>query len=62
MDMTTLLFYLGMYIYGFSLSIWAVFFDKHPTKKSRNGGIFGLAALSLTVIYAIYVLLKDGIT
>lgn len=61
MDSTTFMIYIALYIYGFSLTIWAIFFDKHPTKKSRNGAIFGLIALLLTVIYVIYVLWTFGL-
>lgn len=61
MDITTLLIYLAMYAYGFGLVIWAIFFDKHPTKMSRNGAIFGLIALCLTVVYFVYVLITIGI-
>jgi hypothetical protein len=61
MDVTTLLIYIAMYIYGFSLTIWAIFFDKRPTKRSRNGAIFGLIALILTVFYVIYVLWTIGL-
>lgn len=62
MDTTTFIIYIVMYVYGFSLIIWAIFFDKHPTKKSRNVAIFGLGALILTVFYFIYVLVTRGIT
>ncbi len=62
MDVLTLMIYIGMYIYGFSLTIWAAFFDKHPTKISRNGALFGLVALILTVFYFVYVLWTIGIT
>lgn len=62
MDTSTLFIYLAMYIYGFSLTIWAIFFDKHPTKKSRYGAIFGLIALILTVFYVVYVLWTIGLT
>lgn len=61
MDITTLIIYIAMYIYGFSLCIWAIFFDKRPTKRSRNGAIFGLIALILTVFYVIYVLWTIGL-
>lgn len=62
MDKQTLLIYLAMYLYGFSLTIWAIFFDKRPTKRSRNGAIYGLIALCLTLVYFVYVLLTIGIT
>lgn len=61
MDAKTLIIYIVMYIYGFSLMIWAIFFDKRPTKRSRNGAIAGLTALILTVFYVIYVLWTAGI-
>jgi hypothetical protein len=61
MDTTTLIIYIVMYIYGFSLTIWAIFFDKRPTKKSRNGAIFGLVGLILTLFYVIYVLWTVGL-
>lgn len=61
MDVTTLIIYIAMYLYGFSLTIWAIFFDKRPTKRSRNGAIFGLIALILTVFYVIYVLWTIGL-
>lgn len=50
-----------MYLYGFSLTLWAIFFDKHPTKKSRNGAIIGLVGLILTLFYFIYVLTTIGL-
>jgi hypothetical protein len=62
MDTSTLMIYLAMYIYGFSLTIWAIFFDKRPTKRSRNGAIFGLIALILTVFYFVYILWTIGLT
>jgi hypothetical protein len=61
MDVNTLIIYIVMYIYGFSLMIWAIFFDKRPTKRSRNGAIAGLIALILTVFYVIYVLWTAGL-
>lgn len=61
MDKTTFMIYIALYVYGFSLTIWAIFFDKHPTEKSRRGAIFGLIALLLTVIYVIYVLWTYGL-
>lgn len=62
MDTKTFIIYIVMYIYGFSLMIWAIFFDKRPTKKTRNGAIIGLIALILTVFYFIYVLWTVGLT
>lgn len=61
MDFTTLMVYIAMYIYGFSLTIWAIFFDKNPTKRSRNGAIIGLTVLILTLFYFFYVLLTIGV-
>ncbi|CUI17959.1 hypothetical protein PNK_2363 [Candidatus Protochlamydia naegleriophila] len=62
MDITTLIVYIAMYIYGFSLMIWAIFLDKHPTKKTKNAGIFGLIVLLCTLVYFFYVLWTIGIT
>lgn len=61
MDKTTLTIYILMYLYGFSLTIWAIFFDKRPTKKSYYGAIAGLIGLLLTMVYFIYVLWTVGI-
>lgn len=61
MDITTLLIYIAMYIYGFSLTIWALFFDKRPTKTTRMASLLGLVGLSLTVVYVVYVLWTIGI-
>ena len=41
MDTKTFIIYLIMYIYGFSLMIWAIFFDKHPTKKATMEQFLG---------------------
>lgn len=62
MDAKTFLIYIAMYIYGFSLTIWAIFFDKNPTQRSRNVAKYGLAALILTVFYFVYVLWTIGLT
>jgi hypothetical protein len=62
MDTKTFLIYVAMYMYGFSLMIWALFFDKYPTKTTLKGAKFGLIALSLTLLYFLYVLLTIGIT
>lgn len=62
MSWTTLLIFLVMYVYGFSLMIWAIFLDKHPTKKSVRASIIGLIFLVATFIYNIYVLATVGIT
>jgi hypothetical protein len=42
--------------------IWAIFFDKRPTKKTRYGAILGLIGLILTLFYFVYVLTTIGIT
>lgn len=62
MDRTTFFVYIAMYVYGFSLMIWAIFFDKRPTKKTYYGAIFGLIGLLLTLIYFFYAIWKFGIT
>ncbi len=51
MDVNTFLIYIAMYIYGFSLMVWAIFFDKRPTKKTLIGAKLGLIGLTLTVIH-----------
>lgn len=61
MDTSTLIIYIIMYIYGFSLTLWAIFFDKNPTKKSFYGAIIGLIGLLLTLVYFFYVLWNFGI-
>lgn len=61
MDRTTFIVYILMYIYGFSLTIWAIFFDKRPTKKSYYASVFGLIGLLLTLIYFGFTLWKFGI-
>lgn len=60
MDITTFWIYLAMYLYGFPLMIWAIYFDKHPTRKSLLAAKIGLAILLLTLIYFFYVL-RNGI-
>ncbi len=62
MSTYTFFIYIAMYIYGFTLTIWAIFFDKHPTKKTLYGATFGLIVLILTLFYFIYVLWTIGIT
>ena len=62
MDTKTFLVYIVMYVYGFSLTIWAIFFDKNPTKKTLIGAKFGLIVLILTVCYFVYVLWTIGLT
>jgi len=54
MDRNTLYLFLAMYIYGFSLTIWAIWFDKHPTKTSVRVSIFALIVLILTLFYFFY--------
>lgn len=61
MDLTTFIIYIVMYVYGFSLMIWAIFFDKHPTKKSVRVSIMGIVALICTLFYFFYVIIKYGI-
>ncbi|WP_068469567.1 hypothetical protein [Candidatus Protochlamydia phocaeensis] len=61
MSIPTLLFFIAMYIYGFCLMIWAIFFDKHPTKTTVNASIFGLIVLTCTLFYFFYVLITIGI-
>lgn len=51
MDLTTLIIFLVMYAYGFSLMIWAAYYDKRPTKLSVKAAKVGLVVLILTVIY-----------
>lgn len=60
MDRTTLLIYLGMYLYGFPLMLWAIYYDKHPTKSSLRAAKIGLFTLSLTLLYFAYAL-RNGI-
>lgn len=62
MDTQTLVLYLVMYAYGFGLTLWAIFFDKRPTKKTYYAGIIGFFILFLTLFYFAYVLLTVGIT
>jgi len=62
MDVNTFLIYVVMYLYGFSLTLWAIFFDKRPTRRSYYGSILGLAGLLLTLIYFVYVLWTYGLT
>lgn len=61
MSTTTFWVYIAMYIYGFSLTLWSIFFDKHPTQTSLKVGKFGLFALALTLFYFIYVIWTYGI-
>lgn len=61
MDLKTFFVYLAMYAYGFTLTIWAAFFDKRPTKKSRRAAKIGLGLLILTLVYFFYVLGTIGI-
>lgn len=51
MNRTTILIFAAMYLYGFSLMIWAIFFDKRPTKRSVRAAKWGLAGLTATLIY-----------
>lgn len=61
MELTALMIYIAMYLYGFPLMIWTIFYDKHPTELSRRAAIFGLIVLLLTVAYLIYVLATQGL-
>jgi hypothetical protein len=61
MDYTTFVVYLVLYVYGFSLMIWALYFDKRPTKKSLMASKLGLAGLSLTLLYFFYVIWTFGL-
>ena len=61
MDIQTFIIYIVMYLYGFSLTIWAIFIDKRPTKKSYYGAIIGLICLLLTLVYFFYVLWAFGL-
>lgn len=51
-----------MYMYGFSMMIWAAFLDKNPTKKSLKAAKWGLVALGVTLLYFFGVLGFYGIT
>lgn len=61
MGLKTFLIYIAMYLYGFSLMIWAIFFDKRPTKKSKFAAKVGFFLLLLTLIYFGYILITQGI-
>lgn len=61
MDIKTLLIFLALYIYGYALMIWAIFFDKNPTKTSVNASKIGLIALTITLVYVVYVLWTEGL-
>lgn len=61
MSITVFWIYIAMYIYGFSLMIWAIFFDKHPTKTSLRAAKWGLTGLIITLFYFFYTLLSTGI-
>lgn len=61
MDIKTFLVYLAMYVYGFALILWAIFFDKRPTKKTVTAAKWGLAGLILTLFYFFYVLWNFGL-
>lgn len=62
MDVTTFWIYIVMYVYGFSLTLWAIFLDKHPTSRTLKGAKFGLTGLIITLFYFAYVLWKFGLT
>lgn len=61
MSITLFWIYIAMYIYGFGLTIWALFFDKTPTDKSRKAAKWGLIGLILTLFYFIFVIWAFGI-
>lgn len=61
MSIQTIVIFTLMYIYGFSLMIWAIFFDKRPTKTSVNASIFGIFVLITTLFYCAYQLWTVGI-
>lgn len=61
MDKTTFFIYIAMYLYGFSMMIWAIFFDKHPTKRSIRASKIGIGALIVTLFYFFYVIIALGI-
>ncbi len=61
MDFNTFLIYIALYVYGFSLMVWTLFFDKRPTKKTQLAAKFGLIALILTLFYFFYVLGTIGL-
>ncbi len=61
MDWTTFWIYMAMYLYGFPLMIWTVFFDKHPSKLSLKAGKIGLVVLTLTLFYFFYAI-RNGLT
>lgn len=54
MDSITLLVFLVLYAYGFSLMIWAAYFDKRPTKLSVKAAKWGLFGLILTLVYFLF--------
>ena len=51
LDRTMIIVLLVMYAYGFSLMIWAIYFDKKPTPKSVKAAKWGLAGLIATLLY-----------
>lgn len=61
MDVQTIVIFSIMYIYGFTLMIWAIYFDKHPTKLSVNASIFGIIVLIASIFYCAYKLWTVGI-
>ncbi|MFN4174541.1 MAG: hypothetical protein ACK4HV_05505 [Parachlamydiaceae bacterium] len=62
MSRNTFYLYVLMYLYGFSLMVWAGYLDKNPTNRSRKAARWGLFALSVTLIYFFTVLFFFGIT
>lgn len=61
MDVKTIIIFAVMYVYGFSLMIWAIYFDKHPTKTSVYASIFGIIVLIASMFYCAYKLWTVGI-
>lgn len=53
-DWLTVLFFIGLYVWGFSLTIWAIFFDKQPSKLSVKASKFALAALLASLGWFLY--------
>lgn len=54
MDFVTLIVFLVLYAYGFSLMIWAAYFDKRPSKLSVKAAKIGLVVLICTVLYFLF--------
>lgn len=54
--------FLGLYAYGFPLMIWALYFDKHPSRLSLRASKYGLIVLAASLIYFFSILWFFGIT